>query len=92
MGSPQAHACRVAPGYDSSVIPPPYVEGVERAGSLPALLMLEAQATLFPCACCAEVARPACGAGDTFPLCRPLGREKGGWVCVPFTHPPSDSF
>jgi len=52
--------------------------------------MLEAEGTLLPCACCAEVAPPACGAGDTFPLCRLLGREKGGWVFVPFTHPPSD--
>jgi len=61
---------------------PPYVEGAKRAGSLPALLMLEAQGTLFPCACCVEVAPPACSAGDTLPPGRLLGPEKGGGGCA----------
>jgi len=77
MGSPQAHASRVVPGKDA-VSCPPYVEGVERAGSLPAQWTLAAQGALFPCACCVVAAPPACGAGDTLPLCRLLGREKGG--------------
>ena len=49
-----------------------------RAGSLPAQWTLAAQGALFPCACCVVAATPACGAGDTLPLCRILGREKGG--------------
>ena len=67
---------------------PPYVEGVERAGSLPAQLTLEAKGTLFPCACGVVVAPPSCGAGDTLPLCRLLGREKGG-VGVRTVHAPT---
>ena len=47
MGSPQAHASRVATGYDA-VSCPLYVEGVERAGSLPAQWTLAAQGALFP--------------------------------------------
>jgi len=47
MGSPQAHASRVAPGYDAVSCPPPYVEGVVRAGSLPAQWTLAAQGALF---------------------------------------------
>jgi len=57
---------------------PPYVEGVERAGSFPAQWTLAAQGALFPCACCVVAAPPACGAGDTLPLCHLLGREKRG--------------
>jgi len=68
---------------------PAYVEGVERAGSLPAEWTLAAQGALFPCACCVVVALPAFGAGDTLPLCRLLGREKGGGGCAyrPRTRP-----
>jgi len=61
---------------------PPYVEGVVRAGSLPALWMMAAHEALFPCACCVVAATPACGAGDTLPLCRLLEREKGGGGCA----------
>ena len=44
--------------------------------------MVEAQGTLFPCACCVEVASQVRGAGDTLPLCRPRGRGEEGWVGV----------
>jgi len=47
--------------------------------------MVEAQRTLFPCACYVEVASPLWGAGDTMPLCRTRGRGEEGWVAVRFT-------